>query len=156
MHAYAENGEERQKGRREAVAAGEERRSPAGEREAYGIAIFLSRPLSPSRAHSTQRTSQAKLSPCAVLACFRAPPVSLMGFPAGGLASLMCFAWLVRAPARLYYRLCLSPSLCGCVAVRLARRRRERERERDRWWMRTRPTRGGGGCGSQLVARRSR
>lgn len=44
-HAENESGVERQKGRREAVAAGERWSAPAGEREAYGIAI-LSRCLS--------------------------------------------------------------------------------------------------------------
>lgn len=41
MVAYAESGVERQKGRRDAVAVEEGWSAPAGEREAYGIAIAL-------------------------------------------------------------------------------------------------------------------
>lgn len=105
--------------------------------------LSLSAAVSLSRTQHTTR----KPSPCArSLASPRRSHGSVFnGVPCGlaGLVNVLCLA-CARARARLYYRLCLSHSLRGRVAVHLARRR---------WWMWTRPTRGGGGgCGSQLVA----
>lgn len=69
--------------------------------------LSLSAAVSLSR---TQHTSQAKLSPCA---CPRRSPGSVFnGVPRGlaGVVNVLCLA-CARARPRLYYRLCLSPSL---------------------------------------------
>jgi hypothetical protein len=105
VDTYAESGVERQKGTRDAVAV-EERWSaaPAGEREAYGIAIStcLSRALLAPRGRSRSRP------------LFNEPPPSA---GAGWARDVLCFAPFPRSRAAAFIARFVSLCVAVCLAL---------------------------------------
>lgn len=103
---YADSGLERQKGRRDRDAVGVEERwpAPAGEREAYGIAIStcLSRALLAPRGRSRSRP------------LFNEPPPSA---GAGWARDVLCFAPFPRSRAAAFIARFVSLCVAVCLAL---------------------------------------